>query len=543
MKEIIDDETLRKFGKGEKKVLKQGGRAVIYQRVSSKGQEDGYSPQTQVEICREWAKRRGFDIIDEFTGAHESAKTDKDRKRFNRMLKFVKDKKNKIDAVIVYQTSRFSRTGRKSFSIVDELESKGVTVYSATSSYDARTSDGKLVQGMELLMAEKDNAIKSQAVIDNGTKALREGHWVTRAPRGYEMETKGKIQTISINAEGELIRMAFRMKADENLTNEEVRVRMQKMGLNLSKQRWSSIFRNIFYAGYFSHPYLEGDVIPGPQEPLVSLAAFKKINGILDKAHNIGYETNRNKEYAPLLGSIRCPVCGHNLTASLSTKMRKKYGKEVGYYVCSRKHCKCNAPAKKANGAFENWMSGIEIPVAYEEALEAQLRKAFPILNRQGLEEVSALKTNLAHKQTEIEKVEYNLATATNPKVMEICTKQLEKLEGEKADIEKELEEKNQTILNLNEYITFSLGLRDNLLKLWKLTDLEHKRNIQNLVFPDGMKWNKENDDIEPLSKNEFLFTYNLKSIGYEEKENGQTLNFEDLSAFAPQVGLEPTTP
>ena len=106
--------------------------------------------------------------------------------------------------------------------------------------------------------------------------------------------------------------------------------------------------------------------------------------------------------------------------------------------------------------------------------------------------------------------------------------------EGEKAAIEKALEEKNQTILNLNEYIAFGLGLRDNLLKLWKLADLGHKRNIQNLVFPNGIVWNKENDDIEPLSKNEFLFTYNLKSMGYEEKENGQTLNFEDLSALAP---------
>ena len=543
MKQEINNDVLRQFGKGKKREIKQGGTAVIYQRVSSREQEFGFSPETQKEVCYSWAARHQYNVVKCFEGEHESAKTDANRKRFQTMLKFVKDKKNHIDAVIVYSTSRFSRTGSSSFSVVDELKKRGVTIFSATSEYDARTPDGEWMQGVELVNARHQNAVNAKAVIDNGTRALRKGRWITRPPRGYTMETKKESQTISINQEGHLIRLAFRMKADENLTNEEVRVRMQKMGLNLSKQRWSSIFRNIFYAGYFSHPFLEGDVIPGPQEPLVSLGAFKKINGILDKAHNIGYETNRNKEYAPLLGSIRCPVCGHNLTASLSTKMRKKYGKEIGYYVCSRKHCKCNVPAKKANSAFEGWMNGIEIPEAYEEVLEAQLRKAFPILNRQGLEEVTALKTNMAHKQTEIEKVEFNLATATNPKVMEVCTKQLERLEGEKAAIEKALEEKNQTILNLNEYIAFGLGLRDNLLKLWKLADLGHKRNIQNLVFPNGIVWNKENDDIEPLSKNEFLFTYNLKSMGYEEKENGQTLDFEDLSAFAPQVGLEPTTP
>ena len=50
--------------------------------------------------------------------------------------------------------------------------------------------------------------------------------------------------------------------------------------------------------------------------------------------------------------------------------------------------------------------------------------------------------------------------------------------------------------------------------------------------------YDKKNDDIEPLSKNEFLFVFDLKSVGYAEKEKGQTLNFEDLSSVAP-AGIE----
>ena len=44
------------------------------------------------------------------------------------------------------------------------------------------------------------------------------------------------------------------------------------------------------------------------------------------------------------------------------------------------------------------------------------------------------------------------------------------------------------------------------------------------------------------LSKNEFLITWGLKSGSYEEKENGQTADFDNLSALAPQLGLEPRT-
>ena len=109
--------------------------------------------------------------------------------------------------------------------------------------------------------------------------------------------------------------------------------------------------------------------------------------------------------------------------------------------------------------------------------------------------------------------------------------------------IRAELDERHKEILNLDNYIDFGLGLKDNMLKLWQLASLGQKRHIQNLVFPEGFVWSKKNDDIEPLSKNEFFFQYPLKSMGYEEKKNGQTVISDDLSALAPQVGLEPTTP
>ena len=515
----IDMDLIKGFGKGKKTTLKNGGRAVIYQRVSSKRQEDGFSPETQVECCYEWAKRHNYEVVKCFEGEHESAKTDINRKRFNEMLKFVRDKRNRIDAVIVYSTSRFSRNG--AFDVIEELKKREITVFSAISSYDARTASGEYIQGMELLSAKYQNREKAQAVKDNGAKALRSGRWIQMPPRGYDMKTTKSAQTITVNGEGRLIQKAFRMKADENLTNEEVRGRMIAMGLNLSKQNWSNIFGNIFYAGYFSHNFLEGDVVKGPHEPLVSLEDFLKINGRLAKSHNRGYEVKIEKEYAPLLGSIRCPVCGHNLTASLSTKMRKRYGRDVGYYVCSRKDCKCNASTKKVNQKFEEWLDGVSLPESCENVLRRQLERAFPILNHNGMEEVKLIRANLTKKKTEVEQIEYNLATAPDAKVREICSKQLAKVEAERDEILRELEERDKSILNLSDYVSFGLVLKDNMLKLWQLGNLGNKKRIQNLIFPDGLVYDKENDDIEPLSKNEFLFVFDLKSMGYKDKEKG----------------------
>ena len=75
-----------------------------------KDQENGFSLETQEERCYEWAKREQFMVVKCFGGAHESAKSDIKRKRFNKMLEFVKNKKNQIDAIIVYGNSSLNNT-------------------------------------------------------------------------------------------------------------------------------------------------------------------------------------------------------------------------------------------------------------------------------------------------------------------------------------------------------------------------------------------------------------------------------------------------
>ena len=535
----LEDDVLKKFGKGKKKDFKKGGRAVIYLRVSSKDQENGFSLETQEERCYEWAKREQFMVVKCFGGAHESAKSDIKRKRFNKMLEFVKNKKNQIDAIIVYEISRFTRTGN--LGIIEELKDMGIVVFSVMSSYDARTITGEYVQGVEVLGARLDNRAKAQRVRDNGAKALRSGRWIQHPPLGYDMKTTKKEQEITVNEDGKLICQAFKMKVEENLTNEEIRIRMKSKGLDKKKQQWSKIFNNIFYAGYFAHAFLEGDIVRGPHEPLVSLENFMKINGILSKAHISGYEVKLAKEYAPLLGTLKCPICGHNLTSYLSTKMKKKYGKEIGYYSCSRKTCKCNVPAQKVNQLFREWLDGVAFPKSGMEILQAQLKKAFPILNRDGINEVKAIKANLTKKEEELEKAKRNFS-AEDDEGRGIIKEEIRKIKAEREEILQLLEERDNSISNLGDYVDFGLSIKDNMLKLWELGDLCQKKRMQNLIFPEGLVYNKENDNIEPVSKNEFVFLFDLISENYVDKKKKQVIVSDNLSPSVHPQGLEPWT-
>lgn len=157
---------LSDFAKGSKEQeTKLGKNAIIYTRVSSSEQVDNQSLEVQSIRCKEYAKSHGYTILAEFGGTYESAKSDKERKEFTRMLDFIKksNRKNstqKVDIVIVFSTSRFSRTG--STTIIEEVEARGAYVVSATSAYDPSTPTGKYMQLMELANARFQNDEKKE---------------------------------------------------------------------------------------------------------------------------------------------------------------------------------------------------------------------------------------------------------------------------------------------------------------------------------------------------------------------------------------------
>ena len=74
---------------------------VIWARVSSREQREGYSIDAQLRSCRERAERNGWKVVREFVVA-ESAKRGAERVAFNDMFGWVKAnaKREKIKAIL-----------------------------------------------------------------------------------------------------------------------------------------------------------------------------------------------------------------------------------------------------------------------------------------------------------------------------------------------------------------------------------------------------------------------------------------------------------
>src|SRR5687768_4446898 len=110
-------------------------RAIIYCRVSTKEQTQNLSIPTQLRACREYCARHGLAVAHEFIEAGESAKT-ADRTQLKALLAYCREQKGKVQALVVYNLSRFARDRHDHVVIRAQLYRLGVTLRSVTEPID-----------------------------------------------------------------------------------------------------------------------------------------------------------------------------------------------------------------------------------------------------------------------------------------------------------------------------------------------------------------------------------------------------------------------
>ena len=95
---------------------------VVWARVSSREQKEGYSLDAQLRATRQKAERDGMNIVREFAIA-ESAKRGADREEFNKMFRWVKEnaRKNGVHAILAHKLDRVCRNMRDAVRL-QELE-------------------------------------------------------------------------------------------------------------------------------------------------------------------------------------------------------------------------------------------------------------------------------------------------------------------------------------------------------------------------------------------------------------------------------------
>ena len=322
-------DAFQKFGLGlRKQTHEDNNRCVLYTRVSTKDQEDNTSLANQAKVCREYCLRNDLHIVKEFGGKSESAREGRARKEYENLLAFARKKSNNIKYIVFYSYDRFSRQGGKGIYDKDLLRKQGIFIKSATQPIDTESPTGSMMEDFQLLISKADNDLRRSKCVAGQIARLREGYWITRAPMGYKWDRNNRIVVID-EEKGPLVRKLFMMKYnDPSLTWEEIRMKMVKKGLRLSKQTVSNMIRNPFYCGMIANKLLEGEVVKGKHKALISKEVFLTIHEDKPKKSTLGWKNSEFNNHLPLKRFLHCGNCGQPLTGYIVK------AKGIHYYKC-----------------------------------------------------------------------------------------------------------------------------------------------------------------------------------------------------------------
>lgn len=105
--------------------------AAAYIRVSDERQDE-YSPDSQLKLIREFAKKNNYYVPDEYVFFDDgiSAKSAKKRVEFNRMIAMAKEKDTPFSTIYVWKFSRFARNQEESIVFKSLLRKNNVDVVS-----------------------------------------------------------------------------------------------------------------------------------------------------------------------------------------------------------------------------------------------------------------------------------------------------------------------------------------------------------------------------------------------------------------------------
>lgn len=528
------------FAKG-KQARKSGGdrKAVIYTRVSSYEQLTNTSLETQIRDCRAYAIKNGMEIVMEFGGTYESAKTDDERKEFKAMLTYLGRYKSITD-VIVYDLSRFSRTGGNAIAIKDKLHERGVKVHAVTQPADADTPAGRMIQDVTLILAGMDNDMKRARTIA-GTKArLNKGHYCGQAPVGYiNTKVNGEKTIVPDPKRAKFIKLIFQWKANEGITNTEIKSRLRTRGWNVAKNTVSRIIQNPTYCGMLSHNLLEGKVIQGVWEPLVSSELFLKANGVNAKFIK-GYKIQEENDAIPLKRFMLCGTCGQKLRGYLvKTKNGKPRPNPIPYYKCCTKGCSSNKSAKKLHSLFMVEIEKYTLPVDMVEPARRMLKKMIHEHEGEQVDALRQLRLSFAEVERKIERIEEKyLWDEITPAMYE---KHRPKLDLQKAEIERELAQAEKEISNLEKFVNEGLDFAANLAVFWEKGGYKDRQRVQKIVFPEGMVFDAQNSKCLTPRVNEAIRLLAQIRADLEQKNTGKAGKNSGFPRSVPGEGLEPS--
>ena len=151
-------------------------RVAIYARVSTV--DKGQDPETQLLALRQYAERRGFQIVGEYIDY--ASGTREDRPHYRALLEAAR--KRELDVVLVWRYDRFARSTQALVHALKEVQSLSVDFISYQENIDTTTPQGEMLFTVMVSLAQFESALTSERVKAGMARAKAQGKRISRSP-------------------------------------------------------------------------------------------------------------------------------------------------------------------------------------------------------------------------------------------------------------------------------------------------------------------------------------------------------------------------
>lgn len=350
-------------------MIREGKKCVIYIRVSTEMQVDGYSLEAQKSMLKRYADREGMIIIEIYEDAGKSGKSIEGRPSFQKMLLDIENGLE-IDYILVYKLSRFGRNAADILSSLEFIQTYDVNLVCAEEGIDSSQTSGRLLISVLSAVAEIERENILEQTMNGRREKARQGKWNGGfAPYGYKLERVGnseKKELVIAEDEAEAIRIIFDKFANTEMGLGGVAKYLNMRGINKKVRHngkldlWSAsmvkdILDNPVYCGKIAYgrrvrEKVKGSketkqvykddyiLVDGIHEAIISQELWNKVK-IKRDVTGVKPQSTVGRDRVHLLsGILKCPRCGMPMYTNRDSWTSKSTGyHEVYYYVCSQK--------------------------------------------------------------------------------------------------------------------------------------------------------------------------------------------------------------
>ncbi len=469
-----------------------GKRAVIYLRVSTEEQVDNFSLDTQEDICRKEAEKKGYEVIDIFREEGRSAKNIVGRPVLISLLEYCRKNKQRIQAVFVYRIDRISRQTADYLAIRKKLLENDVTIISATEPTGDSPTE-KLVETILAGFAQLDNDIRSERA-RNGLRARFNSGLLGggTAPLGYIFQSGFVVKDPKT---WDRVKEAWDLMATGTKSTRDMALIMNKWGLRetrrhkeyeLRAQTTCGIFRLKFYAGFLTSKRYQQEV-KGQHVPMITEEQFYKVQAIIDGRKTtkipLARRTFENTDF-PLRRIVKCAKCGMGLTGSWSTG---RHGKKYAHYFCSSK---CNYKCIPVKLMEDELIKALKRVQPKKETLKLFIDSIFRIYN-QRLSRLTKIKNDA---DSEIERLKALRKAVVEKNLEGVYSNEVFKEQN--SIIEEKItmayivkDDANLEKYNVNALTDFIKTILADLGETYRRSSIGQLKVLLGSVYPGGIAW------------------------------------------------------